>query len=196
VIMTGSIAPPKSESSDVPLQIMNVILGGTFGARLNMNLREDKHYSYGAQTILLTAKAQRPYISYAPVQTDKTKESLVEMMKEFQGITGPKPISSKELSDAQANQTLSLPGARETIDQVGDSVTRLTQMGLPDDYYQTYAKKVMALRTADVTDAAKSFIRADQLIWVVVGDRTKIESGIRDLNLGDLEILDADGNKK
>ncbi len=196
VIMTGSIAPPKAESSDVPLQIMNVILGGTFGARLNMNLREDKHYSYGAQTILLTARAQRPYISYAPVQTDKTKESLVEMMREFQGITGPRPIAAKELSDAQANQTLSLPGARETIDQVGDSVTRLVQMGLPDDYYQTYAQKVMALRTADVTDAAKSFIRSDQLIWVVVGDRAKIEAGIRQLNLGDLEILDADGNKK
>lgn len=182
--------------SDVPLQIMNVILGGTFGARLNMNLREDKHYSYGAQTILLTARAQRPYISYAPVQTDKTKESLVEMMKEFQGITGTKPIAAKELSDAQANQTLSLPGARETIDQVGGSVTRLVQMNLPDDYYQTYAQKVMALRTADVTDAAKSFIRSDQLIWVVVGDRAKIEAGIRQLNIGDLEILDADGNKK
>jgi zinc protease len=196
VIMTGLIAPPKTDASDVPLQIMNVILGGTFGARLNMNLREDKHYSYGAQTILLTARAQRPYISYAPVQTDKTKESLVEMLKEFRGITGPQPVTAKELSDAQANQTLSLPGARETIEQVGGSVSRIVQMGLPDDYYQAYAGKVMELGTAAVTEAAKSFIHPEQLVWVVVGDRSKIEAGIRELNLGDIEILDADGNAK
>jgi zinc protease len=196
VIMTGLIAPPKTDASDVPLQIMNVILGGTFGARLNMNLREDKHYSYGAQTILLTARAQRPYISYAPVQTDKTKESLVEMLKEFRGITGPQPISAKELADAQANQTLSLPGARETIEQVGASVSRIVQMGLPDDYYQAYAGKVMELGTAAVVDAAKSFIHPEQMVWVVVGDRAKIEAGIRELNLGDLQILDADGKPK
>jgi zinc protease len=196
VIMTGLIAPPKTDASDVPLQIMNVILGGTFGARLNMNLREDKHYSYGAQTILLTARGQRPYISYAPVQTDKTKESLTEMLKEFRGITGPQPITAKELSDAQANQTLSLPGARETIEQVGGSVSRIVQMGLPDDYYQAYAGKVMELGTTAVTEAAKSFIHPEQLVWVVVGDRSKIEAGIRELNLGDLEILDADGNAK
>jgi len=196
LIMTGLIAPAKSEQSDVPLQIMNVILGGTFGARLNMNLREDKHYSYGAQTILLTAGAQRPYISYAPVQTDKTKESIVEMMKEFSGITGPQPITAKELSDAQANQTLSLPGARETIDQVGNSISRIIQMGLPDDYYQAYAGKVMELRASEVSDAAKSFIRPEQMVWVVVGDRAKIEAGVRELNIGDVEILDADGNKK
>ena len=196
LIMTGLIAPAKSEQSDVPLQIMNVILGGTFGARLNMNLREDKHYSYGAQTILLTAGAQRPYISYAPVQTDKTKESIVEMMKEFRGITGPQPTTTKELSDAQANQTLSLPGARETIDQVGNSISRIVQMGLPDDYYQAYAGKVMELRASEVSDAAKSFIRPEQMVWVVVGDRAKIEAGVRELNIGDVEILDADGNKK
>jgi zinc protease len=196
VIMTGLIAPPKTDASDVPLQIMNVILGGTFGARLNMNLREDKHYSYGAQTILLTARAQRPYISYAPVQTDKTKESLVEMLKEFRGITGPQPISAKELADAQANQTLSLPGARETIEQVGASVSRIVQMGLPDDYYQAYAGRVMELGTSAVVDAAKSFIHPEQMVWVVVGDRAKIEAGIRELSLGDLQILDADGKPK
>ncbi|HMC58009.1 MAG TPA: pitrilysin family protein, partial [Candidatus Solibacter sp.] len=97
VILTGLIAPPKAHNTDIPLQIMNVVLGGTFGARLNMNLREDKHYSYGAGSVLLGARAQRPYIGYAPVQTDKTKEALAEMFKEFQGITGAQPITAGEL---------------------------------------------------------------------------------------------------
>ncbi len=158
VILTGLIAPPKASATDVPLQVMNTILGN-FGGRLNMNLREDKHYSYGAGSILLGARAQRPFIAYAPVQTDKTKESLAEMAKEFQGIAGPRQIMGPELADAQANQTLAMPGERETMEQVGRSVTNLIQYGLPDDYYQAFATKVMALRQADVEDAAKSLIR-------------------------------------
>ncbi len=193
-ILTGLIAPPKASSSDVPLQVMNVILGN-FGGRLNMNLREDKHYSYGAGSVLLGARAQRPFIAYAPVQTDKTKESLAEMAKEFQGMAGSRPIMTNELADAQANQTLTLPGERETMGQLGNSVTNLIQYGLPDDYYQSFVTKVMALRQADVEDAAKSLIQPEQMVWVIVGDRAKIEGGIRELKLGDLRILDADGRK-
>jgi zinc protease len=194
VILTGLIAPPKASSTDVPLEVMNGILGN-FGGRLNMNLREDKHYSYGAGTVLLGARAQRPFLAYAPVQTDKTKESLAEMAKEFQGMAGSLPITANELSDAQANQTLTMAGERETMGQLGNSVTRLIQFGLPDDYYQAFATKVMALRQADVEDAAKSLIRPEQMVWVIVGDRAKIEGGIRELKLGELRILDADGRK-
>ena len=194
VILTGLIAPPKASSSDVPLQVMNVVLGN-FGGRLNMNLREDKHYTYGAGSVLLGARAQRPFLAYAPVQTDKTKEALAEMVKEFQGMAGSRPITTNELTYAQANQTLALPGERETMEQMGRSVNNLIQYGLPDDYYQTFVTKVMALRQADVEDAAKSLIQPEQMVWVIVGDRAKIEGGIRELKLGELRFLDADGRK-
>ena len=172
---------------------MNDGLGGTFGARLNMNLREDKHWSYGARTILWSARAQRPFIALAPVQTDKTKESLAEMNKEFRGILSEHPLTQEELAKIQANETLSLPGSRETVDAVSDSISELIQFGLPDDYYDTYAGKVRALKTSDVNDAAKSVIHPDNMIWVVVGDRAKIETGIKELNLGELRLMDADG---
>src|SRR5205085_11589677 len=79
VLIAGVVAPERGNKSEVPIQTMNTILGGMFMSRLNMNLREDKHWSYGAFSFMPNARAQRIFISYAPVQTDKTKESLVEM---------------------------------------------------------------------------------------------------------------------
>ena len=81
-----------------------------FGSRLNMDLREDKHWSYGVQSLLWGARGQRPFLAVAPVQTDKTKESLEEMNKVFRGILGDHPVTADELSKIQANETLSLPG--------------------------------------------------------------------------------------
>lgn len=192
-ILTGLVAPPKSAANDIALETMNIAFGGNFGGRLNMNIREDKHYSYGAGSLLTGARGQRCYLAYAPVQTDKTKESLVEMNKEFHDITGSRPVSESELEFAQANETLELPGSFESISQVGSAVSQLIQYGLPDDYYATYSKRVMALKTGDLDDAAKSVIAPDRLTWVIIGDRSKIEAGIRELNLGEVQVIDADG---
>ncbi len=193
VIIAGVIAPPTANPKEIAIEAMNDGLGGMFGSRLNMNLREDKHWSYGARSLLWGARAQRPFIAFAPVQTDKTKESLAEMNKEFRGILGDHPLSADELAKIQANETLSLPGSRETEDSVGRSIIDLVQFGLPDDYYETYAGKVRALKTSDVEDAAKTVVHPDNLIWVIVGDRAKIEAGVKELGLGETRFLSPDG---
>ncbi len=193
VIIAGVVAPPRANPQEIAIEAMNNSLGGMFGARLNMNLREDKHWSYGARTVLRDARSQRPFYAVAPVQTDKTKEALVEMNKEFRGIVGDHPVSADELAKIQANETLKLPGSRETLDALGQSIVDLVQFGLPDDYYDTYAGKVRALKTTDVNQAAKDVVRPDNLTWIVVGDRAKIESGVRELNLGEFHLMDIDG---
>ena len=193
VILAGVVAPPRANPQEIAIEAMNNSLGGMFGARLNMNLREDKHWSYGVRTVLRDARSQRPFYAVAPVQTDKTKESLEEMNKEFRGIIGDHPVSGDELAKIQANETLKLPGSRETLDALGQSIVDLVQFGLPDDYYDTYAGKVRALKISDVNDAAKEVVRADNLIWIVVGDRAKIEAGVRQLNLGEFRLMDTDG---
>ena len=193
VIIAGVVAPPRANPQEIAIEAMNDSLGGTFGGRMNMNLREDKHWSYGVRTVLRDARSQRPFYAIAPVQTDKTKESLVEMNKEFRGITGDHPIGADELAKIQANETLKLPGSRETLSALGQSIVDLVQFGLPDDYYDTYAGKVRALKTSDVSAAAKEVVRPDNLIWIVVGDRAKIEAGVRELNLGEFRLMDTDG---
>jgi zinc protease len=193
IIFAGNIAPPRANPKEIAIEAANDDLGGMFGSRLNMNLREEKHWSYGATSLLWAARGQRPFLAVAPVQTDKTKESLEEMNNEFRGILGEHPVTAEELARVQANETLSLPGSFETLNALGQSIIDIVQFGLPEDYYETYAGKVRALKTSDVEDGAKAIVHPDHLIWVVVGDRAKIEAGIKELGLGEIRLLDADG---
>ena len=193
VILAADLAAPKANAHEYAIEAMTSLLGGQFTSRINMNLREAKHWSYGAFTLIWDARGQRPFIAYAPVQTDKTKESMVEVDRELRGILGPKPVSPDELTKAQANLTLTLPGTWETMDAVQGSLEQLVTFGLDDHYYETYAQRVRALTVPDAAGAAQETIRPDHLVWVVVGDRAKIEAGIRELNFGEIRFLDADG---
>jgi zinc protease len=194
IIIAGHVSISANTPQEIAIQAMNDDLGGTFSSRLNMNLREDKHWAYGAGSFLWNARAQRPLFIYAPVQTDKTKESLVEMNKEIQGILKDRPVTAEELARIQANETLSLPGSRETISSVGFSIIDLVQNGWPDNYYDTMAGKIRALKTTDLDAAAKQVIHPEGMVWVVVGDRAKIEQGIKQLGMGKMRFIDADGH--
>jgi len=192
-ILAGNLAAPKANSQEYAIEAMTSLLGGQFISRLNMNLREDKHWSYGAFTLLWDARGQRPFIAYAPVQTDKTKESMIEVDRELRGILGNKPVTAEELAKAQANLTLTLPGNWETMGAVKGSLEQMVVFGLDDRYFETYAQRVRSLTVADAAAAAKATVHPDNMVWVVVGDRAKIEPGIRELGWGEIRFLDADG---
>ena len=195
ILFAGHLAPPRSNPDEVAIETLNNILGGTFTSRINMNLREDKHWSYGAGSIVWGARGQRPFFAYTSVQTDKTKESIVEINKELNEVRGKRPITDEETGKAQSNQILELPGTWETLQAVGGSLSDIVRYGLPDNYYQTYSEKLRAMTTSQINAAAQKVIQPDKLVWVVVGDRVKIEDGIRQLGLGEIHLIDADGNQ-
>jgi predicted Zn-dependent peptidase len=154
-----------------------------------MNLREDKHWSYGAAGGFFFTSGQRPYVLNAPVQADKTKEAMAELNKELRAIVGDRPPTEAELAAAQERITLKLPGSFETNAAVASAIGDLVRFRQPDDYYDKYASNIRAVKLAAVTDAAKSVLRPDALVWVVVGDRAKIEPGIRELGLGEVSAV-------
>jgi zinc protease len=193
LIIAGNVAPPKSNPQEISIQTMNGVLGSDFSSRVNMNLREDKHWAYGAFTFFRDARGQRPFLAYAPVQTDKTKESVVELDKELRGIVKDRPIQPDELSRAQASLTLTLPGSWETMDALAGAIVDIVSFGLDDRYYDTFADKVRAQTIPSLTAAAAEVVHPDKLVWVVVGDRSKIEPGLRELNLGEIRLIDSDG---
>ncbi|GIV58498.1 MAG: peptidase M16 [Rhodothermaceae bacterium] len=194
IIFAGHVAPPANNPNEIAIETMNTILGGAFTSRVNMNLREDKGWSYGAFTLLFDARGQRPFLVYAPVQTDKTKESMAEIEKELRAFLTTNPPTPEEVAKAQDNLTLQLAGRWETINAVEGSINDIVRFGLPDDYFDTYAERVRALNPDQVAAAAKEVLHPDNLVWVVVGDREKIEPGIRELGFGTIYLLDADGN--
>ena len=195
VIIAGNIAPAVSNSNEIAVETMNEIIGGSFTSRINMNLREDKAWSYGARTLLLGTKAQRPFIAYAPVQTDKTMESMAEIRRELIEYLGDNPATDEEINKVKSNNTLSLPGRWETASAVLRDIGEIVTFDLPDDYWDTYADSVRNVSAGQIGTAADAVIKPENLIWVVVGDRDKIESRIRELELGDITLLDQDGNE-
>jgi zinc protease len=192
-VLAGHIAPPKANPDEVAIDAMNQVLGGSFSARLNMNLREDKHWSYGARSYFMDARGQRPFLAYAAVQTDKTKESMAEIDREIREIGTLRPPSPDEMARVVDQQTLTLPGRWETIDSIAGSVAEIVRFGFADDYWQRYPGAVHALELEQVSAIATEVIHPNELTWVIVGDRAKNEAGIRELNFGEVQVLDADG---
>jgi zinc protease len=193
LVLAGYAGPPRSDPDYVSIETLNTVLGGGFVSRLNMNLREDKHWAYGAGSGLSAAEGQGPFIVRAPVQTDKTSESVQEIVKELQGIRGPKPPSDEEIKFARDSLTLQLPGSNETSGEVAGSYADIITYGLKDSYWNDFVGEVKAMTPAKLTSAAQKLVHPDALTWVIVGDLSKIEAGIRKLNLGEVQVLDADG---
>jgi zinc protease len=194
VIMAGAIAPPANSPLEIAFEAVNNTFGGTFSARLNMNLREEKHWSYGARAILYGARGQRPYLAIASVQTDKTRDAVAETLKELNEIIGSRPVSEAELERVKSQTILELGGARETMNSIGSAISEMIEFRLPDNYWETYPGRVNDLSLGEVNEAAKSLIKPHQFVWVVVGDRAKIEEDLKLLNLGNIVHIDADGN--
>jgi zinc protease len=192
-ILAGQLIAPKANGDELPFQVFNNTFGGAFVSRINMNLRENKHWSYGAFSFPIDARGQRMWMVMAPVQTDKTKESLAEVVSELRSAVSDKPVTSAEIVDAKDRMVKRLAGRWETGASVGAALGEIETYGLPKDYYATYADVLRKASDADVNAAAKKFVLPGQLVWVVIGDRVKIEPGIRELKLGEIQVLDADG---
>ncbi len=195
VVMAGAVAPPVDPALEVALEAANNTLGGTFSARLNMNLREEKHWTYGASTILYGTRGQRPYLAVTSVQADKTKETVAEILRELNDLVTIKPVSEEELIRVKTQTVLELAGSRETMNSIGSAIGDLVEYHLPDDYWNTYPGRVSALDEAAVHQAAARLVRPQQTIWVIVGDQASIEEPIRSLHLGEIIHLNADGRQ-
>ena len=186
VVIAGTIADPPKADDEIALETMNNVFGGTFGARLNMNLREDKHWSYGAGSVLYGACAQRPFLAYASVQGDKTADSISEMLSEMKGMLGTRPIEQDELEKTKQQQIFELPGSHETMNSIGGLYSDLLQTCLPLNFYDHYVSHVNNLTIADLEAAAKTIIDPDKTVWMVVADRTQVEADLQKLGIGEI----------
>jgi predicted Zn-dependent peptidase len=192
-ILVGQVVPPSTDPGAIDLEIANAVLGGEFSSRLNMNLRENKHWAYGSYSGIGNTRGQRVWAATAAVQIDKTVESIKELRREIvEYVTAKAPAKPEELAKIQATEVRTLPGAYETGNAVLGTLSEVVQFGRADDYPQQRAARVGALRV-DQLKAAASAVKPTSLTWIIVGDLKKIEAPIRALGLGDLKVVDADG---
>jgi zinc protease len=192
-VFVGQVVPSTRDPGATRFDIANGVLGGDFTSRLNMNLREDKHWAYGSGSSAPGALGQRPWFALAPVQIDKTAEAMAEMQREIAGFArGTAPPEDDEVARIKRINTLSLPGAYETAGAVLGTIGGIVRYGRPDDYVFKRKAEVEAMTPEQVAEAAKT-LDPDALTWVVVGDLRQMEQPVRALEFGEVSVVDADG---
>jgi len=192
VIRALNTTIPRLHPDYLGLTLMNYAFGGQFSARLNQNLRQEKGYSYGYQSHVQWFRGPSLMLAGGSVQTEVTKESVFETLKEYNEVRGSRPISEEELENAKASVLRSFPANFERPGAIMGQVLQMVQFGLPDDYLQTVRANVEAVTLDDVHRITQELVRPDQLKILVVGDRQQIETGLRELDLPTV-VLDADG---
>ncbi|MBZ0178903.1 MAG: insulinase family protein [Melioribacteraceae bacterium] len=193
IIFSGQLVAPRGVENNLEIETMNDILGGTFTSRINMNLREDKHWSYGSQSLIFGARGQRPFLVFAMVQSDKTKESFGEVLREVNEYITTNPATKDELDKIILNNTLTLPGNWETNGAVAASLSEIVRFGLPEDYFETYSERVKNLSLDEVRAAANSTLDPTKFAWMIVGDKTQYADKLKEFGY-EIKEIDVDGN--
>jgi predicted Zn-dependent peptidase len=185
----GHVSVPRSTADYHALLVLNLVLGGQFVSRINLNLREDKGYTYGARTAFDFRRGPGPFVLQASVQSDATAAAVRESLRELHAIRGERPVTRKELEVGRAGLTRGYPRNFETADQLARASAQLALYDLPDDYYTTFVPRVLNLTEAEITDAARRHIDPSRLATVIVGDREKTGAELGQLGLGAVEEL-------
>ncbi|WP_165323566.1 M16 family metallopeptidase [Rhizorhabdus phycosphaerae] len=182
-ILAGELLPTRGVDDPLDLVTANEVVGGSFLSRLNMDLREDKGWAYGAFTQAQMLRETMPLYVIAPVQTDKTGASIAAAIADMKAFLTTKGVTEEERDRTINNQIRSLPGSFETSGDLLGALISLDTLGRPDDYYEKLPARYRAMKAADLDAAARKAIRPDDLIWIVVGDAAKVEPQLKDLGL-------------
>ncbi|MCC7351293.1 MAG: insulinase family protein [Phycisphaerales bacterium] len=185
--------PPRDNEDYYALRMVNSVYGGSFMSRLNLNIREDKGYAYNAWSHQQINVGPGLWWAYGGVQTDKTREALVEFVKEVRGMAGERPITQSELETAQQRWKRGYPQQFSTLSQVVSQIADLWSQNLPMSEMQRQIERPAEVSLQAVNAAAHRYIVPDQMMILLIGDRAKIEPGIRELNLGPIVPLDVEG---
>ena len=188
-ILAAQLLPPTNSDDDILIDYMNYAIAGSFTSRLNMNLREDKSWSYGVRTSTGYSQGQRLMRMTAPVQTDKTAPAILEILREYDEYINTTPINADELSKIKNARTLRLPGQYETLSALLGGIEDIVKYNRDFDYLDTIADKRNSIKLEDVRLASTKYLDTNKWTWVIVGDLKEIEGPIRELNIGNLEII-------
>jgi predicted Zn-dependent peptidase len=188
----GHLAAPRNSPDYPALLVMNALLGGQFVSRINLKLREEKGYTYGARTGFDWRRGMAPFSLQASVHTAATADAINDSLTELDGIRGSRPPTPEEMSLAKASLTRGYPRGFETVSQVARAVAQLALYELPDTYFEEFVPKVNAIDGADVVRVAEKYIDPSRAVTLVVGDYNAIAESLRALPLGDPQVLPPD----
>lgn len=183
-IAAGQVTLERSDQRYPAFIVFNAVLGGQFTSRVNLNLREDKGYTYGARSYVDLQRGPMPWVLSAAVQADKTVESLIEVRREIEEILSARPVTAEEFEKARAGIVLRYPQSFETQAQLAQGFGSLWVHGLPADYHENILARLRALTLEEVQEAGRQILSPPDLRWVVVGDAAGLAPLLETARLG------------
>jgi zinc protease len=187
-LLLASLGAKRNSPDFVPLEVMNSALGGLFSSRINMNLREAHGYTYGAWSYYQYRRGVGPFLAEGAIRTDATAPATEELFKEIKRIRESE-ITPTELKKAKDSFSKSLVGNFETTGLITMTTGQQFVFGLPMEYYRDLPTQIDKVTAADVLRVAKEYLHPDATVVVAVGDRAKIEPGLKQLNLGPVNLV-------
>ena len=180
----------RRDTPDYPsLLVLNSVLGGQFVSRINLKLREEKGYTYGARTGFDWRRGIAPFVLQASVHTRTTADAIADSLRELDAIRGGRPASASELTLARAALTRGYPRNFETAQQVARGVAQLAVFGLPDTYFEEFVPRVRQVTAESVLDAAVRYLDPARMTTLVVGDLGVIRDSLGSLSLGEPQVV-------
>ena len=189
-ITGGYVGMARNAPDYLGFEVLNAAFGGQFASRINLNLREDKGYTYGVRSQLAGYRHGGLFVVSAPVQTNATAASVSELLKEMNWIRADRPVAGQELTDSRNRLEQGFPQRFATFDGIARQLADLVLAGLPLDDWQTYARRVEAMDEADLAGVVQRHLDPSRMVWVIVGDWSVIQEGLSGLDLGDIEVVD------
>ncbi|HMI47977.1 MAG TPA: pitrilysin family protein [Gemmatimonadaceae bacterium] len=186
-LRAGHVGLPRKHPDFFPTLVMNAVLGGLFGSRINLNLREAHGYTYGASSFYDWRRGPGPFVISTAVQSEVTAPALREILLELNRIRGER-ISEEELLLARDYLEGVFPIRYETTAAIASALATLVIYDLPEDYFESYRKNIRGVSADSVLKAAKTHLHPDQLQTIVVGDARTIRASISELSIGDLHV--------
>jgi predicted Zn-dependent peptidase len=181
----GHKAVPRSTPDYHTLVLLNAILGGQFVSRINLNLREQKGYTYGAHTAFDFRRLAGAFVLQTSVQTDATADAIGASLDEIASIRDQRPPTVQEIDFGRATLTRGYARNFESTGQIGRALAQLAMYDLPGDTFDRFVSGIQSVEAADLTAAARRHLHPDELVVVAVGDRATLESRLATLGLGD-----------
>ncbi len=195
--LSAALVLPNADAVDMDaLTLVNTIFGGGFTSRLNLNLREDKHWSYGYRSNVIESRGQQLWLASGNVQIDKTGPALQEIRRELLQFTGTgkdaKPVAADELDKVREQRIRQLPGAYETNANLLQALSKVVQLQRPDDYLAAERTRLQRLQL-DKLQQQSAALDPGAAIWLAVGDKRQILPQLQQLQWGDIVELNKDG---
>jgi len=193
-IAAASLLPGVSDTDEAGFELLNAVFASGFTSRINLNLREDKNWTYGVKGRLINDFQQRVHYVQTEVQADRTCDAISEILAEYRALIGERPVTADELAEVRRTSLLGFSSSAESLSGLNNMISWLLRSQLPDDFWQTHQQRIGEITLEQINDLAQQLFSPERLTWVIAGDTSLFREELAAMFPGNLHVINDGGD--